>query len=233
MGRKRDKNSRRDTGRKKSNNQPIYEWSVNQDKIVDENNHSLSDIKNDFNQNTPHNEMLVEAPPEKKLTKDFCYEVSEWLVENIDRDDVILGTVHGSYLYGTAHKDSDLDLYVVVENGKNKSKVVHGQDVQIMNMKTFVRLAEEGSHQAVESLYSPYKVFKEDTPYKEYINSIRPSQYNFWKKCHSAAKAFYHQGIEQNNKKKLRHSKRLEQAAQDMMDGTYSPVWKNIEEPNE
>lgn len=232
IGKKRDKNNRRDTGRRKSNNQPIYEWNPNSDKIAD-NDKTISNVKDDFNQEEPHNNLLLEAPPQRELTKEFCYEISEWLVDNIDRNDVIMGTVHGSYLYGTAHKDSDLDLYVVVEKGKNKSKVLYGQDVQIMNLETFIRNASEGSHQAVEALNSPYKVFNDDSPYKDYIDSLRPSPYNFVKKCRSAGKAFYHKGLEENNAKKLRHAKRLNDAADAMINGTYSPVWKNIEEPNE
>ena len=125
IGKKRDKNNRRDTGRKKSNNQPIYEWNTNSDKIA-HNDNAINNVKNDFQQEEPHNNLLLEAPPKRELTKQFCYEISEWLVDNIDRNDVIMGTVHGSYLYGTAHKDSDLDLYVVVEKGKNKSKVLYG-----------------------------------------------------------------------------------------------------------
>ena len=189
IGKKRDKNNRRDTGRRKSNNQPIYEWNPNSDKIAD-NDKTISNVKDDFNQEEPHNNLLLEAPPQRELTKEFCYEISEWLVDNIDRDDVIMGTVHGSYLYGTAHKDSDLDLYVVVEKGKNKSKVLYGQDVQIMNLETFIRNASEGSHQAVEALNSPYKVFNDDSPYKDYIDSLRPSPYNFVKNVEVLAKRF-------------------------------------------
>ena len=36
-----------------------------------------------------------------------------------------------------------------------------------------------------------------------------------------------------NNAKKIRHAQRLNEAADAMFNGTYSPVWKNIEEPNE
>lgn len=49
IGKKRDKNNRRDTGRRKSNNQPIYEWNTNNDKIA-HNDKTINNVKNDFSQ---------------------------------------------------------------------------------------------------------------------------------------------------------------------------------------
>lgn len=224
----KNKENRKDTGEKDNKGRPLYHWHNDNNKIAQKFLGNLTEVNNDFSHD--HNPLLKEAPPEKELTEDFCYEISEWLVNNLDREDIIFGTIHGSYLYGTAHENSDVDLFAVVENGKNKNKVVNGQDVQIMNLKTFTRLVDTGAHQAIEALYSPYKVYNEETHYQSFIESMRPSPYQFVKKCRSAGAAFKEKGEKENNKKQLRHAVRLEESGQAMMNGTYSPVWKPIGE---
>ena len=131
--------------------------------------------------------------------------------------------IHGSYLYGTAHQDSDIDIFIVRESGKNKSTNIDNIDVQVLNLETFLRLAQTGCHQAVEALYSPYKKFS-NTPYRPFIEHIHVSPYGFVKKTLSAAKAFCARGTV----KGLQHAHRLEESAQQMLCGEYSPVWKPL-----
>lgn len=97
--------------------------------------------------------------PQVELTPQFCHDASEFAVNNSIFDDVIFGTVLGSFLYGTAHEGSDVDLFLVREAGRNKSSVVDNVDVQVLNLETFIRLLSTGCHQAVEAFYLPYKVF--------------------------------------------------------------------------
>lgn len=166
---------------------------------------------------------FTEELPVPELTAKYCHELSQWILEHCIFDDVIFSTIHGSYLYGTAHQDSDIDIFIVRESGKNKSTNIDNIDVQVLNLETFLRLAQTGCHQAVEALYSPYKKFS-NTPYRPFIEHIRVSPYGFVKKTLSAAKAFCARGTV----KGLQHAHRLEESAQQMLCGEYSPVWKPL-----
>lgn len=106
--------------------------------------------------------------------------------------DVVFATVHGSHLYGTYHAASDLDLFVVVAKGKNRSAVVDGLDVAMVDLDTWVTNAHNGSHQAVEALFSPYLVTSDK--WGAFVRAQRPSRYNFVKKCRSACMAFMAKG---------------------------------------
>lgn len=76
----------------------------------------------------------------------------------------IFRTVHGSYLYGLDISSSDYDVYVVYEDSPlgNPSKLKHQmgkEDIVSGNLSTFLNRAQSGSHQAVEALFSPKKVW--------------------------------------------------------------------------
>ena len=163
--------------------------------------------------------------PRVELTPQFCHDVSEFAVNNSIFDDVIFGTVLGSFLYGTAHEGSDVDLFLVRETGRNKSSVVDNVDVQVLNLETFIRLLSTGCHQAVEAFYSPYKVFT-DSPYVCFIKAQRPSPYNFIKKAQSAAKSLRGRSTPKGSL----HARRLEYAADQTIEGNYTPIYKNLTE---
>lgn len=166
---------------------------------------------------------FTEETPAPELTVEYCHERSQWALEHCIFDDVIFSTIHGSYLYGTAHQDSDIDICIVRESGKNKSTNIDNIDVQVLNLETFLRLAQTGCHQAVEALYSPYKKFS-NSPYRFLIEHLYVSPYSFAKKALSAAKSFRTRGTA----KGLQHAHRLEESAQQMLCGEYSPVWKPL-----
>lgn len=166
---------------------------------------------------------FTEEAPVPELTVEYCHGLSQWALEHCIFDDVIFSTIHGSYLYGTAHQDSDIDIFIVRESGKNKSTNIDDIDVQVLNLETFLRLAQTGCHQAVEALYSPYKKFS-NSPYRFLIEHLRVSPYSFAKKALSAAKSFRTRG----NVKGLQHAHRLEESAQQMLCGEYSPLWKTL-----
>ena len=167
---------------------------------------------------------FTEETPAPEITAEYCHELSQWALEHCIFDDVIFATIHGSYLYGTAHQDSDIDIFIVRESGKNKSTNIGNIDVQVLNLETFLRLAQTGCHQAVEALYSPYKKFS-NTPYRPFIEHIRVSPYAFSKKALSAAKALQGRGTS----KGAQHAHRLEESAQQMLCGEYSPIWKDYD----
>lgn len=77
---------------------------------------------------------------------------------------LIFKTVHGSALYGLAHKDSDLDVYEVYEG--SAARLVHdyqarltgpGLDTVRGSVEAFVRRAASGAHQSVEAMFSRQK----------------------------------------------------------------------------
>lgn len=86
---------------------------------------------------------------------------------------MILRTLHGSHLYGTATSDSDIDWYEVGLIGKNRQGVDENKvDTTFLNLTTFTRQVFEGVPQALEALYSPYKVV--NPTWQPFIGSLRP-----------------------------------------------------------
>lgn len=90
-------------------------------------------------------------------------------------ENVIFYTVHGSNLYGLAHKSSDMDLFIVTSNtGERYAKhyVENGVDVCEMSLGVFLDRVYSGSHQAVEALFSQGKVWV-DERYKPMLDSVK------------------------------------------------------------
>lgn len=78
--------------------------------------------------------------------------------------EVIFETVHGSRLYGLAHADSDHDVFRVTTTPRRRAR--HGQrggeDVCEVGICLFFERALSGSHQSVEALFSPLKVWHDE-----------------------------------------------------------------------
>lgn len=74
---------------------------------------------------------------------------------------VLLRTVHGSHLYGLAHKNSDKDIYEVTTTKKTKRKrnirqTISGNlDKTVVDMSTFMHMVDECVPQALEALWTP------------------------------------------------------------------------------
>lgn len=73
----------------------------------------------------------------------------------------ILETVHGSYLYGLDHADSDEDLFrVVARRTKPKVHVYQRGNKQLdfteFGLDDFLKNIYHGSPQSIEALFSPY-----------------------------------------------------------------------------
>lgn len=179
--------------------------------------------------------MTAQLKPQR--TEEFCYQVSQYAYDTYAElgYDVIMATVHGSYLYGTAHSLSDVDFYVVVQEGKSKQKVYQDHtDVIMVTFEDFLSLINAGSHQAVEALYSPYKIVNFNSPYAAMLGALRPNKSAFVRKSLSAANSFRGRAESEESKQKrekfLRHAARLEKSATDMCDGKYHPVYCDFSE---
>lgn len=173
--------------------------------------------------------------PHPERTTEFCMQASQWAFDEYTARgyDVIFSTVHGSYLYGTAHEESDVDFYVVISEGKGKQKKYEDDtDVIVINLENFLERFWDGSHQAVEALYSPYIAWNDQSPYLHMMKSLKPSYGAFAKKCLSASKSFAKRSEETPVKasaaKLFLHAERLNYSAFSMLNGNYTLVWKKF-----
>lgn len=179
--------------------------------------------------------MIQEKLPQPERSTDFCYEASQWIYELYSDKgyEVIFSTVHGSYLYGTAHSKSDVDFYVVVKEGEGKQKKYEdNSDVILIDLEHFLTKVKEGTHQSVEALYSPYAVWNDESYYTPMIKRLHPSHASFIKKCLSASTSLMERvesGGEKDVIKMTQHAKRLEESAISMLEGKYSPVYQKFQ----
>lgn len=172
--------------------------------------------------------------PQPQQTRKFCHQFSQWLFNNAPGD-VLMASISGSYLYGTAHSDSDVDAYVVAIGGKNTQRMIdmgNGLvvDVKYSSLDRFVELVTEGSHQAVEALFSPYAVWDTTSPYYPFLVSHRVSLGAFGRKCSSAATSLRRRGGNGDGNKFFAHADRLEEYVLHALDncGEFSPVWREF-----
>lgn len=85
---------------------------------------------------------------------------------------LIFETIHGSNLYGMAHEGSDRDMYYVYADGRKARQSVSGDDdVVRVGWDDFLEKALSGSHQSLEALFSPVKVWH-DERYRPYVEGI-------------------------------------------------------------
>jgi hypothetical protein len=77
---------------------------------------------------------------------------------------MIFSTLHGSHLYGLQHEGSDMDIFTVTDSTAPGARqhVVDGVDTVEVGFNTFLIRALGGSHQSVEALFSPYKVWNQE-----------------------------------------------------------------------
>lgn len=74
---------------------------------------------------------------------------------------VLLRTIHGSHLYGLAHKGSDKDIYEVIATKRTarkrniKQTIVDGVDKTVVDLSTFMHMVDECVPQALEALWTP------------------------------------------------------------------------------
>ena len=66
----------------------------------------------------------------------------------------LLRTIHGSHLYGLAHDNSDVDYYVVVDDGRARQTINDGIDINTLSFDKFISLCYKGVPQALEAMFS-------------------------------------------------------------------------------
>jgi predicted nucleotidyltransferase len=101
---------------------------------------------------------------EAMRNKDFSVLLPSIEPKRFNEDETILfKTIHGSHLYGLNHKGSDEDYYTVIvadnktsstAHNKSKQTIKNGIDSLQVSLNHFVKLAQDGSHQALEAMFS-------------------------------------------------------------------------------
>lgn len=90
---------------------------------------------------------------------------------------LLFNTIHGSHLYGLAGASSDKDIFEVTDSTSPKARhrpIVDGIDVCSMGLDAFLEHIYEGSHQSLEALFSPLKVWTpEGLRYRAYLDGYR------------------------------------------------------------
>jgi hypothetical protein len=78
--------------------------------------------------------------------------------------DLIFATIHGSRLYGLDHEGSDQDHFWVTTSTRPRARqtVTGDQDIVRVGLSRFLSNLMGGSHQSVEALFSPFKVWGEN-----------------------------------------------------------------------
>jgi len=86
---------------------------------------------------------------------------------------MLFKTIHGSRLYGLAHKDSDYDFYTVVDRVPKRRakyathKIVDGVDSVVVDFGTWVNMCQSGVPQALEAMFSRQATFDDISEFRE------------------------------------------------------------------
>lgn len=141
---------------------------------------------------------------------------------------LIFETIHGSHLYGLANESSDRDVFFVTDARSSKSRHSFneplGLDQVRVGLGTFLRRVQEGSHQSVEALFSPYKVWHQPA-YREMIETTRVTGGAVFAKYERTIKSFSYGDL-----KRRRHACRLALNLRDLRSsGRFNPVLTQYE----
>lgn len=86
---------------------------------------------------------------------------------------MLFKTIHGSRLYGLAHKDSDYDFYTVVDRVPKKRakyathRIVDGVDSVVVDFGTWVNMCQSGVPQALEAMFSQMATFDDISEFRK------------------------------------------------------------------
>jgi hypothetical protein len=140
----------------------------------------------------------------------------------------IFSTVHGSHLYGLAKEDSDMDVFTVTDSTSPRAyqTVLHGLDSTTVGLNTFLVRALGGSHQSVEALFSPYKIWNPDfEQFKPFIENAVVCGPAVYEKYERTVRKFCFGDF-----KRRRHAVRLRWNLRDLrVMGRFNPVMTEAE----
>lgn len=143
--------------------------------------------------------------------------------------DIIFSTIHGSHLYGLANEDSDKDVFYVTTSLRRRARHSYneiGWDQARVGLDTFLLRIQEGSHQSVEALFSPYKEWNPEYEYlKPMLESYRVGGAEVFAKYERTVKKFCY-----GDYKRRRHAVRLAQNLQSLRNfGRFNPVMSDYQ----
>lgn len=138
--------------------------------------------------------------------------------------EIIFSTIHGSHLYGLANEHSDKDVFYVTTSLRAKARHSYnelGWDQARVGLDTFLRRIQEGSHQSVEALFSPYKQWNPDYDYlRPMLEAYRVTGSEVFAKYERTIKKFCYGDF-----KRRRHAVRLAFNLDDLRaEGRFNPV---------
>lgn len=135
---------------------------------------------------------------------------------------LIFETVHGSRLYGLATADSDKDIFYVTESSRRRARHHYSRELGLdqvrVGLSTFLRRVQEGSHQSVEALFSPYKNWYRPE-YRDMLEGYRVTGSGVFAKYERTIKGFCYGDF-----KMRRHAVRLANNLADLREfGRFNP----------
>lgn len=140
--------------------------------------------------------------------------------------DTIFSTVHGSRLYGLETETSDYDMFTVTTSTTRKARQrvsLSGVDSVTVGLDTFIRRCNEGSHQSVEALFSPLKIWgmnESARMWRHYLEGMRITSPDAYAKYERTIKSFCF-----GNFKLRRHAGRLALNLADLrVEGKFNPM---------
>jgi hypothetical protein len=116
-------------------------------------------------------------------------------------------TPHGSHLYGLDTPQSDEDIFIVTleDRGRARHRLSGGFDYTVMGWRTFLRHAQAGSHQSVEALFSPHKIWTAEGEWlRPTVEHMRIYGQDVFEKYERTIHRFVHGDL-----KRRRHAARL------------------------
>jgi hypothetical protein len=122
--------------------------------------------------------------------------------------ELIFSTPHGSRLYGLHHADSDYDRFEVYgyDKFKPKQKIVGSDDVTKASLDRFLRYCDKGVPQYLEAMFSQQATVDKIEGIRE---TYVPNMTNVRDTYKRTIKAFWMDGIENDDFKRRRHAWRL------------------------
>lgn len=140
----------------------------------------------------------------------------------------IFSTLHGSRLYGMAHADSDNDQMIVyADERKAVHKHIGKDDTVHVGLVDFLNKAFSGSHQSLEALFSPYKVYYNEA-YKPMLEAaVVPANIELRDKYRRTIHKFCHGTFKQR-----RHALRLALNLRELtLEGRFDPrlSWDDVQ----